>query len=156
MYLRRIDVRPLPYVRAAAALGSEFLVRVCLDALDDDGDVQDYIEQAFEDAMTDVYIFDELHILDPDAERPVLRGMFVQELSSVLSHGLDVFFINAPDDELDFWRDTLGARKVGDFIAASGARPLPIYPKRTRPRPVRQARPRLRVLDRRDEPSEAG
>lgn len=153
VYLRRIDARPLSYVRAATALGSEFLVRVCLDALDDDGNVQEYIERVFEDAMTDVYVFDELHVLDSDAERPVLRGMFVQELSSVLSHGLDVFFINAPDDELHFWRDTLGARKVGDFIAASGARPLPIYPRRTRPRPERQARPRLRVLGRRGEPN---
>lgn len=153
VYLRRLDAAGLRYIRTAAALGSEYLVRVCLEALDADGHVQEYIERAFEDAMTDVYVFDELHILDPDAERPVLRGMFVQELSSALSRGFDIFFINAPDDELPFWRDTLGARKVGDFIAASGARPLPIYPPPTRARPTRQARPRLRVLGRRGDPN---
>lgn len=78
--------------------------------------------------------------------------MFVQELSAVLSHGFDVFFINAQAEELAVWRDTLGARRVGDFIVASGARPLPIYAKRTRARPDPQARPRLRVLGRRGEP----
>ena len=153
VYLRRFEAERLSYVRAAAALGSEFLVRVCLEALDADGDVREYIAQAFEDAMTDVYVFDELHIVDPDAERPVLRGMFMQELMSVLSHGLDVFFINAPDDELQFWRDTLGARQVGRFIAASGARPLPIFPRRAARHAGRQAHPRLRVLGRRGEPS---
>lgn len=153
VYLRRFEAERISYVRAAAALGSEFLVRVCLEALNADGDVQGFIEQAFEDAMTDVYVLDELHVLDPDADRPVLRGMFVQELITVLSHGLDVFFINAPDDELQFWRDTLGARKVGRFIAASGARPLPTYPRPSVRRAGRQPRPRLRVLGRRGEPN---
>lgn len=150
VYLRRFEAERVSYIRAAAALGSEFLVRVCLEALTADGDVQEYVEATFEDAMTDVYVFDELHVVDPDAERPVLRGMFMQELMSVLSHGLDVFFVNARDDEFQFWRDTLGARKVGHFIAASGARPLPIYPRRSGRRAVRQAPPRLRVLGRRE------
>ena len=95
VYLRRFEAERISYVRAAAALGSEFLVRVCREALNADGDVQGFIEQAFEDAMTDVYVLDELHVLDPDADRPVLRGMFMQELITVLSHGFDVFFINA-------------------------------------------------------------
>jgi len=30
--------------------------------------------------------------------------------------------------ELPFWHDTIGARPVGDFIVASGARHLPTYP----------------------------
>lgn len=150
VYLRRFEAERVSYIRAAAALGSEFLVRVCLEALTGDGDVQEYVEATFEDAMTDVYVFDELHVVDSDAERPVLRGIFMQELMSVLSHGLDVFFINARDDEFQFWRDTLGARRVGHFIAASGARPLPIYPRRSGRRPVRQAPPRLRVLGRRE------
>lgn len=54
--------------------------------------------------------------------------MFVRELSSSLSRGLDVFFINAPEVDFAFWRDTLGARKIGDFIVASGGRPLPVFP----------------------------
>lgn len=153
VYFLRTDAVGVSYMRAAAALGSEYLIRVCHDALDDDGHVQDYIEHALEDAMTDIYVFDEMHVLDPDADRPVLRGIFAQELSSALSRGFDVFFINAPDADLAFWRDTLGARRVGGFIVASGARPLPIYPRPVRPRPARQARPRLRVLGRRGDPN---
>lgn len=71
----------------------------------------------------------------------------MRELVSILSRDLDVLFINAPDDEF-FWRDTLGVRIVGRFIAASGARPLP-----TVRRAGRQPRPRLRVLGRRGRPT---
>lgn len=117
------------------AQGSDYLVRVRLDALDDDGHVQEYIERAIDDVMTDVYVLDELRVLDPDADKPVLRGMFMQELSAALSRGMGIFFISAPDDDLAFWRDTLGAWRVGDFIVASGARPLPSYPKPTRVKP---------------------
>ena len=151
VYFLRLGAVRGSYTRAAVALGSRHLARVCLDALDDEGRVLEYIEDAFGDAMTDVYVLDDMNIVEPDADRPVLQGMFVQELSSALSRGLDVFFVNAPDVELDFWRDTLGARRIGDFIVASGARPLPVYPKPVRVRPARQARPRLRVLGRRGE-----
>ena len=151
VYFLRNDAVGVSYVRAAAALGSEYLVRVCLDALDVDGHVQGYIEHAFADAMTDVFVLDAMQILDPDADRPVLRGMFVRELSSALSRGFDVFFINAADVELSFWRDTLGARRVGDFIVASGARPLPVYPRPVQARPTRQTQ--LRVLGRPKEPN---
>ena len=153
VYFPRTEAASVSYVRAAAAHGSEYLVRVCLEALDADGHVQAYIERAFDDAMTDVFVLDELHVLDPDADLPVLRGMFVQELSSALSRGFDVFFINAPDVEVPFWRDTLRARKVGDFIVASGARPLPVYPRPVQTKSARPTRPRLRVLGRPKDPN---
>ena len=127
--------------------------RRSLEALDADGHVLGPIEDVFGDAMSDVYVLDGMHVVDPDADRPVLRGIFVQELSSALSRGLDVFFINALDVELAFWRDTLGARRIGDFIVASGARPLPVYPRPVRVRPARQTRSRLRVLGRRGDPN---
>ncbi|HRI10952.1 MAG TPA: hypothetical protein PKW35_24205 [Nannocystaceae bacterium] len=138
-------------MRAAVALACKYLARVCFVAVDGHGHVLEHIEDVFGDAMTDVYVFDGSHVLDPDADRPVLRGMFVQEISSALSRRLDVFFINAPDAELAFWRDTLGARTVGDFIVASGL--APVYPRPVRARPARQARPRLRVLGRRGDPN---
>ena len=153
VYFLRLDAVGVSYMRAAVALGSEYLARVCLEAVDADGHVLEHIEDVFGDAMTDVYVFDGMNVVDPDADRPVLQGMFVQELSSALSRGLDVFFINAPDVEFAFWRDTLGARRIGDFIVASGARPLPVYPRPVRARPARQARPRLRVLGRRGDPN---
>ena len=153
VYFLRLDAVGVSYMRAAVALGSEYLARVCLEAVDADGHVLEHIEDVFGDAMTDVYVFDGMNVVDPDADRPVLQGMFVQELSSALSRGLDVFFINAPDVELAFWRDTLEARRIGDFIVASGARPLPVYPRPVRARPARQARPRLRVLGRRGDPN---
>lgn len=149
VYFLRLGAVGGSYTRAAVELGSKYLARVCIEALDASGHVFEYIEDAFEDAMVDVYILDGITIVDPDAERPVLQGMFVQELSSALSRGLDVFFINAPDVELAFWRETLGARRVGDLIVASGARPLPVYPRPVPVRPARQSRPRLRVLGRR-------
>ena len=120
------------YVRAAEEIGSTYLTRVCLEALDANGRVQEHIEDALGVAMMDVYVFDGMNIVEPDADRPVLRGMFVRELSSSLSRGLDVYFINAPEDDFAFWRDTLGARKIGDFIVAPGGRPLPVYPRRSR------------------------
>ncbi|HRI08775.1 MAG TPA: hypothetical protein PKW35_13215 [Nannocystaceae bacterium] len=153
VYFLRLGAVGSSYMRAAVALGSKYLARVCLEALDASGHVLEHIEDAFGDAMTDVYVFDGMNVVDPDADRPVLQGMFVQELSSALSRGLDVFFINAPDVELAFWRDTLGARRIGDFIVASGARPLPLYPRPVRVRPARQGRPRLRVLGRRGDPN---
>jgi hypothetical protein len=114
-------------------IGSEFLVKVCLEALDWRGAVREHIEELFMDAMTDVFVLERINLLDPDADKPVLRGMFVQAIFSTLSRGMDILFVHADPDELPFWRDTIGARQVGDFIAASGARCLPVYPKPPRP-----------------------
>lgn len=146
IYFLRYDAAA-DYVEAAAALGSEFLVRVCRDALDRRGNVREFVERALPDAMTDVFVLDGIRSLDPDADKPVLRGIFVQAIFSTLSHGMDIAFINAEPEELPFWRDTLGARKVGDFIAASGSHRLPSYPKPIRPRLGRGALPRLRVVE---------
>ena len=128
VYFLRLGAVRGSYMRAAVALGSKHLARVCLDALDDEGRVLEYIEDSFGDAMTDVYVLDDMNIVEPDADRPVLQGMFVQELSSALSRGLDVFFINAPDVELDFWRPSSSTaaprarstRRIELMLAAGG------------------------------------
>jgi hypothetical protein len=143
VYFVRIDEPLADHARAAAAIGSEFLVQVCLEALDWRGAVREHIEQIFMDALTDVFVLERINVLDPDADKPVLRGMFVQSIFSTLSRGMDILFVHADPDELPFWRDTIGARQVGDFIAASGARCLPVYPKPPRPMPTRAVvRPR--------------
>ena len=101
------------------------------------------------DAMTDVFVLERINLLDPDADKPILRGLFVQAIFSTLSRGMDILFVRAAPDELPFWRDTIGARQVGEFIAASGARCLPVYPKPPRPLPIKPGRPhapRLRVV----------
>jgi hypothetical protein len=149
VYFVRIDDPRADHARTAAAIGSEFLVKVCLKALDWRGAVREYIEEVFMDAMTDVFVLERINVLDGDADKPVLRGMFVQAIFSTLSRGMDILFVCADPDELPFWRDTVGARQVGDFIAASGARCLPVYPKPPRPMPARTGRltsPRLRVV----------
>lgn len=56
VYFLRTEAAGVLYVRTAAALGSEYLVHVCLEALDADGHVQASIERAFDDAMTDVFV----------------------------------------------------------------------------------------------------
>ena len=149
VYFVRIDDPGANHAQAAVAIGSEFLVKVCLEALDWRGAVREQIEEVFMDAMTDVFILERINVLDPDADKPVLRGMFVQAIFSTLSRGMDILFVRADPEELPFWRDTIGARQAGDFIAASGARCLPVYPKPPRPMPARAARPsspRLRVV----------
>jgi hypothetical protein len=149
VYFVRIDDPRADHARAAAAIGSEFLVKVCLEALDWRGTVREHIEEVFMDAMTDVFVLERINALDPDADKPVLRGMFVQAIFSTLSRGMDILFVHADPDELPFWRDTVGARQVGDFIAASGARCLPVYPKppkRLLTRVSRPTSPCLRVV----------
>ncbi len=156
VYFVRIDDARADHARAAAAIGSEFLVKVCSEALDWRGAVLEDIEAEFMDAMTDVFVLERIDILDPDADKPVLRGMFVQALFNTLSRGMDIVFIHADPAELPFWRDTVGARQVGDFIAASGARSLPVYPKPPRPVPARgrpAGPPRLRVVGKPRQPN---
>ena len=156
VYFVRIDDARADHARAAAAIGSEFLVKVCSEALDWRGAVLEDIEAEFMDAMTDVFVLERIDILDPDADKPVLRGMFVQALFNTLSRGMDIVFIHADPAELPFWRDTVGARQVGDFIAASGARRLPVYPKPPRPVPARgkpPGPPRLRVVGKPRQPN---
>ena len=158
VYFVRIDEPLANHARAAAAIGSEFLVQVCLKALDWRGAVREHIEQIFMDALTDVFVLERIRVFDPDADKPVLRGMFVQSIFSTLSRGMDILFVHADPDELPFWRDTIGARKVGDFIAASGARCLPVYPKPPRPLPTRARHPtspRLRLVSN-DSPTKTG
>lgn len=58
VYFLRLDAVGVSYMRAAVALGSEYLARVCLEAVDADGHVLEHIEDVFGDAMTDVYVFD--------------------------------------------------------------------------------------------------
>lgn len=146
IHFLRFDAE-VDYVAAAAATGSEFLVRVCREALDRGGNVREYVQRALPDALTDVFVLDGIRSLDPDADKPVLRGVFAQAIFSALSHGMDIVFIRADLEELPFWRDTLGARQVGEFIAASGAHRLPSFPKPIRPRVGRGGLPRLRVVE---------
>ena len=129
VYFVRVDDPRAQHAHAAAEIGSEFLAKVCREALDLRGGVREYIEAEFMDAMTDVFVLERIAVLEPDGDRPVLQGMFVQALFSTLSRGMDIVFIDAGPSELSFWKDTVGARQVGDFIAASGARRLPVYPK---------------------------
>ena len=156
MYFVRIDDARVDHARAAAAIGSEFLVKVCSEALDWRGAVLEDIEAEFMDAMTDVFVLERIEILEADADKPVLRGKFVQALFNTLSRGMEIVFIHADPAELPFWRDTVGARQVGDFIAASGARSLPVYPKPPRPVPTRgkpPGPPRLRVVGKPRQPN---
>ena len=149
VYFVRIDDPGANHARAATAIGSEFLVKVCLEALDWRGSVRGHIEEVSMDALTDVFVLERINVLDADADKPILRGMFVQAIFSALSRGMDILFVRAEPDELPFWHDTIGARQIGDFIAASGARCLPVYPKPPRPVPVRSRRPhppRLRLV----------
>ena len=119
---------------------------MCREALDLRGGVREYIEAEFMDAMTDVFVLERIAVLEPDADRPVLLGMFVQALFSTLSRGMDIVFIDAEPSELSFWKDTVGARQVGDLIAASGARRLPVYPTPPSAVSTRAALPHLRVV----------
>jgi hypothetical protein len=149
VYFVRIDDPTVDHTLVAAAIGSEFLVKVCREALDRRGFLREHVEQVFADALTEVFVLDRIQILSPDADKPVLRGMFVQAIFSTLSRGMDILFVCATHGELQFWHDTIGARPVGDFIVASGARRLPTYPSPPRPPPRRAGRvspPRLRVL----------
>lgn len=149
VYFVRIDDPTVDHALVSMAIGSEFLVKVCHEALDRRGFLREHVEQVFADALTDVFVLDRIQILNPDADKPVLRGMFAQAIFSTLSRGMDILFVSATQDELPFWHDTVGARLVGDFIVASGARRLPIYPSPPRPptrRTGRASPPRLRVL----------
>jgi hypothetical protein len=148
VYFVRVDDPAVDHALAAMALGSEFLVKVCREALDRRGFLREHVEQVFADALTEVFVLDRIQVLNPDAERPVLRGMFAQAIFSTLSRGMDILFVSTTPGELPFWRDTIGARPVGDFVVASGARRLPTYPSPPRPprRAGRSSPPRLRVL----------
>jgi hypothetical protein len=73
VYFVRIDDARADHARAAAAIGSEFLVKVCSEALDWRGAVLEDIEAEFMDAMTDVFVLEHIDVLDPDADKPVLR-----------------------------------------------------------------------------------
>ena len=146
VYFVRVDDPRAQHAHAAAETGSEFLAKVCREALDLRGGVREHIEAEFMDAMTDVFVLERIVVLEPDADRPVLQGMFVQALFSTLSRGMDIVFIHAEPGELAFWKDTVGARLVGDLIAASGARRLPVYPKPPSAVSTRAALPHLRVV----------
>jgi len=148
VYFVRIDDPGVDHAHAAVAISSEFLVKVCREALDRRGFLRECVEQVFADALTEVFVLDRIQILNPDADKPVLRGMFAQAIFSTLSRGMDILFVNTTPGELTFWHDTIGARPVGDFVVASGARRLPTYPSPPRPprRTGRASPPRLRVL----------
>lgn len=148
VYFVRIDDPGVDHARAAVAIGSEFLVKVCREALDRRGLLCEYVEEVFADALTEVFVLERIQVLNPDADKPVLRGMFAQAIFSTLSRGMDILFVSATQGELPFWHDTIGARPVGDFVVASGARRLPTYPSPPRPprRVGRGSPPRLRVL----------
>jgi hypothetical protein len=121
VYFVRIDDPGVNHARAAATMGSEFLVKVCLEALDWRGAVREHIEELFMDAMTDVFVLERINLLDPDADKPILRGLFVQAIFSTLSRGMDILFVRAAPDELPFWRDT---RSAPARLASSSPRPV--------------------------------
>jgi len=156
VYFVRIDDPGVDHARAAMTIGSEFLLKVCREALDRRGLLREYVEEVFADALTEVFILERIQVLNSDADKPVLRGMFAQAIFSTLSRGMDILFVSTTQGELPFWHDTIGARPVGDFIVASGARRLPTYPSPPRPPPRRAGRvspPRLRVLGKPREPN---
>ncbi len=53
---------------------------------------------------------------------------YLSAFNPSLTDYMDIVFIDAGPSELSFWKDTVGARQVGDLIAAWGARRLPVYP----------------------------
>jgi hypothetical protein len=131
VYFVRIDDPGVDHAHAAVAIGSEFLVKVCREALDRRGFLREYVEQVFADALTEVFVLDRIQILNPDADKPVLRGMFAQAIFSTLSRGMDILFVSATQGELPFWHDTIGARRSAtssSLLARVVCRPTPALP----------------------------
>lgn len=134
-------------VAAAVAVGSEFLARACAELITAQGFVRDEVSEALDDATSQAFIVDHFAIVDPIADKPILRGMFARALMDALARPMDALLINAPASELPFWSATLGAKLVRGFIIASGARRLPEYPPRPARRRSRRTETRLRLLD---------
>jgi hypothetical protein len=117
------------YKRAAAGLGSQFVRRVCSDALDARGRPRRSLATAFPHAIAGMLILDGIYALDADAHAPFLCNHFARVLVSAVMRPMDVLFIRAELDEVSFWTEAVGARVVGGFVAVSGSSPLPAYPQ---------------------------
>ncbi|MFY0533587.1 hypothetical protein [Nannocystis pusilla] len=120
VYAVRLGAEDVHYPRAAAQIGSEYLVRVCDEALTRDGHVQEEIADCFWHPVTDVYALDGLTGAFEAAERPVLLGLFVQTMWAALSRESGILFLDVPAAELPFWRHLMGAEQLSGFVVAGG------------------------------------
>ncbi|MCY0991111.1 hypothetical protein OV203_28460 [Nannocystis sp. ILAH1] len=120
VYAVRLGAGDVHYPRAAAQIGSEYLVRVCDEALTRDGHVQEEIADCFWHPVTDVYVLDGLTGAFEAAERPVLLGLFVQTMWAALSRESGILFLDVPAAELPFWRHLMGAEQLSGFVVAGG------------------------------------
>jgi len=100
VYFVRIDDPGADHARAAVAIGSEFLLKVCCEALDRRGHLREHVEEIFADALTEVFVLERIQVRSSDADKPILRGMFVQAIFSTLSRGMDILFVSATQGEL--------------------------------------------------------
>ncbi|MDC0723675.1 hypothetical protein [Nannocystis bainbridge] len=119
VYAVRLDSRDAAYARAAASLGSEYLTRVCGEALTGEGYVQDQIADCFWHPVTDVYVIDGITTSFAAAERPVLLGLFVQTIWAALARDGGLLFLDVPATELPFWRYLMGADLQSGFVVAA-------------------------------------
>lgn len=140
------ELEPPPdFVEAAAALGSDFLVRVCERALSLEGFVLQSINDALDAGVSQAFVVEEFRVHDDGTAAPALRAMFAKALMRNLPRCIDAVFIRADATELPFWRATIGARLVDGMIVASAAARLPddLPPPGPRKRRASKGGPRL-------------
>lgn len=123
--------RVLPYnsvdVRAAAAdVGFDYLKRVCTEAIDRNGCLNEKCRNTVSDWIASrAYILDEIHFPEPEEKAILLRALFVRAVLDHMSHEDDVLFVNDDPKCLPFWEKVIGAKKFKRFIVALGSFKLP-------------------------------
>lgn len=120
------ELEPPPdFAEAAAALGSDFLERICERALSRDGFVSQSINDALDAGVSQAFVVEEFRVHEDGPAALDLRAMFAKALMRNLPRCIDAVFIHADAAELPFWRATIGARLVDGMIVASADAKLP-------------------------------
>ena len=87
----------------------------------------DEVSEALTDGLSQAFIIDDFHV-ETGSDQPVLRAIFIRAMMEALARPFDVLFVNGELKDVPLWEAALGAKVIRGFVAASGARRLPVYP----------------------------
>lgn len=115
-------------IDAADAQGdSEFVDIVCAEALNEFGEVHDFVQRALPDAVaTEVFVVGRVEAVAAGAALPF--GLLGRGILEVLGRVGGLFFFESMPTYPDIWSRSVGAVRAGDFEVASSDFVLPEFP----------------------------
>ncbi len=107
---------------------SPLLEDVCLNALDESGEMSEKVLRAFDGVVvgTNVLVLDRIEFERAEDDVPVLRGLLGRGVLEHLGGVGTLMFL--PEDDAAVWKQAVGARRAGRFVVASADLVLPEFP----------------------------